>query len=155
MIHIYWIFSSMLSIPETDQNVSEDTYSSAIVNLEMSVCNETMFFCLEVCSNVYDCKTILSLQIWTPLCFRNLKTIFQKIQSRNCLLDSLMSWQQRVQSMTRHKCFLQKPLPQNRCQCTVGVHSLVTLLRGWSFLVEGIIHRFKLYLGNLCTSHLV
>lgn len=53
----------MLSIPETDQNVSEDTYSSAILNLEMSVCNEPMFFCLEVCSNVYDCKIILSLQI--------------------------------------------------------------------------------------------
>lgn len=92
----------MLSIPAMDQNVSEDTYYSAILNLEMSVCNEPLFFCLELCSNVYNCRIILSWKIWMP----------QKIQYRNCLLDSLMNWQERVQSMTRHKCFLQKLLPE-------------------------------------------
>lgn len=118
----------------------QKTHTPAILNLEMSVSNEPMFFCLEVCSNVYDCKIILSLKIWTLLCFRNLKTIFQKIQSRNCLLDSLMSWQQRVQSMTRHKCFLQKPLPQKMwlLGCIHLSHCLEVGASSWKALYIGL-----------------
>lgn len=155
---IDWIFSSMLSIPETDQNVSEHTFSSAILNLEMSVCNEPLFFCLKLCSKCIWLQNYFVLKntafsTWTPLCFWNLKTVSEKIQCRNCLLDCLMNWQERVQSMMRHNCFLQKTLP--RKSLITGVHSLVALLRGWSILGEGNIHRFNLSLDNLCTSHLV